>query len=77
MKGENLYLKLSQRDYSGTDTDIYAQLLITIFFHLSGNNEIDKFYELIEKAEEQNKKISIIETANDNDEYYFSDLILI
>ncbi|WP_312342937.1 hypothetical protein [Chryseobacterium binzhouense] len=77
MNGEKLYLKLSQRDYSGTDSDIYAQLLTTIFFNLSGNDEIQKFFDLIEKAEDQNKKISVNDAANENDEYRFSDLILI
>lgn len=45
--GNDLYKKLSQRDYSGRDSDTYAQFLQTIFYHIQGNNETDLFFKLI------------------------------
>ncbi|WP_313600613.1 hypothetical protein [Epilithonimonas vandammei] len=77
MGGEQLYLKLSKRDYSGSDSDNYAQLLQTIFFHLAGSNEELKFYELLEVSKNENKKIAINDPENNKDEYFYSDLILI
>lgn len=76
MEGENIFKKLSQRDYSGTNSDQYAQLLNTIFYHLSGNDEIKLFYDLLEKADNENKFISISDPENIKDEYSFSDLII-
>lgn len=76
MQGENIFIKLSQRDYSGTNSDQYAQLLNTIFYNLSGNDEIKLFYDLLEKADQENKFISISDPENIKDEYSFSDLII-
>lgn len=76
MEGEKIYKKLSQRDYTGSNSDKYAQLLQTVFTHLSGNNEILEFYELLNTAETQNKYISIEDPVNSKDEYSFSDLII-
>lgn len=77
MNGKQLFQKLSQRDYSGNDSDIYAQLLQTIFLHLAGSNEVSKFYELLEVSNNENKKIAINDPENNKDEYFYSDLILI
>lgn len=77
MNGKQLFQKLSQRDYSGSDSDNYAQLLQTIFFHLAGSNEELKFYELLEVSNIENKKIAINDPENNKDEYFYSDLILI
>lgn len=76
MQGENIFKKLSQRDYSGTNSDQYAQLLNTIFYNLSGNDEIKLFYDLLEKADQENNFISISDPENIKDEYSFSDLII-
>lgn len=77
MNGKLLFQKLSQRDYSGSDSDNYAQLLQTIFLHLAGSNEVSKFYELLEVSNNENKKIAINDPENNKDEYFYSDLILI
>ena len=77
MNGKQLFQKLSQRDYSGSDSDCYAQLLQTIFLHLAGSNEVSKFYELLEVSNNENKKIAINDPENNKDEYFYSDLILI
>lgn len=77
MEGEKLYLNLSQQDFTGTKADQYAQLLNTIFYHLSGTGEIGKFYDLLETAERENKRIEINDPSNIKDEYFFKDLILV
>ncbi|REC50816.1 hypothetical protein DRF62_18660 [Chryseobacterium piscium] len=76
MEGERIYKKLSKRDHTGSNSDKYAQLLQTIFLHLSGNNEIKMFYELLDRAQKQNKLLSIDDPDNVKDEYCFSDLII-
>ncbi len=43
MKGDDLYKKLSIRDYSGSENDAYAQFLQTLFYNIQGENEIDLF----------------------------------
>lgn len=76
MKGNELYLKLSKRDYTQTGKDQYSQLLKTLFFHLASSGEIEKFYNLLENAEIQNKKIFLKENRDKKDEYFFEDLTL-
>lgn len=75
--GEELYNKLSQRDYSGSKSDNYAQLLQTLFLHLAASNELTKFFNLLDRAKIENKQISVIESDCNKDEYFFEDLILI
>ena len=41
------------------DQDQYAQLLQSIHSSAFLNNELEEFYQLLEKAEEENKKISV------------------
>lgn len=77
MTGNELFQKLSQRDYSGSDSDNYAQLLSTIFFHLSNSTEIENFYSLLTIANNENKMIAIHDPENIKDEYFYSDLILV
>ncbi|TDX84058.1 hypothetical protein [Epilithonimonas xixisoli] len=77
MIGNELFQKLSHRDYSGSDLDNYAQLLSTIFFHLSNSNEIENFFSLLVKANSENKMIAIHDPENIKDEYFYSDLILV
>lgn len=74
MKGKELYIKLSNRDYSGSDQDKYAQLLQTIHNSAFLNDELPQFYQLLEKAEAENKKIDV----NDlQEEIFISDLVLV
>ena len=69
--------KFSQRDYTGSSKDVYAQLLSTLHHHLWCSGEIEKFYELLEKAEKQNKQIALKTNSIDQDEYFFDDLVLV
>lgn len=57
MTGNELFQKLSQRDYSGNVSDNYAQLLSTIFLHLSNSNEIENFYSFLAMADNENKNL--------------------
>lgn len=75
MNGEELYNKLSERDYSGSEADEYAQLLRTIHHHLSGSGELSAFYKALEQAEAEGKKIDLVE--QDVDEILFSNLVAI
>ncbi|HXH99223.1 MAG TPA: hypothetical protein VNI52_03065 [Sphingobacteriaceae bacterium] len=55
MTGKKLFEHYtSKRDYSGSDVDRYADLLMTIW-----SNIFDKTYALLEKAEVEGKKLSI------------------
>jgi len=57
MIGEELFKKLSQRDYSGSDQDLYAQWLQTLHYNLILSGQENQFFEMLEKAEKENKKI--------------------
>ena len=70
--GKTLCDKLSKRDYTGTESDIYAQLLQTILFHLTCSSQEDKFFELLETAEKEGKKIVIKDNSISNEEYFLS-----
>jgi hypothetical protein len=75
MKGEELYRRYSYRDYSGSDEDTYAQLLQTIFAHVGTD-----LFDLLERADVLNKKLSIIQPENSNmlrDEITVDDVELI
>jgi len=69
----------TQRDYSGSALDSYAQDLETFFHHAFLNNEVDKFCKLLINAEKLNKHIGYKEPADDNvyDEYRVSEMILV
>ncbi len=79
MTGQELYNKLSQRDYSGSEQDVYAQLLQTLHHNLFLNGQVDEFYELLQKANNSGKKLSLIESDNDVlvDEYFIDDITLV
>ena len=47
----------TQRDYSGSVLDSYAQDLETFLIHSQLNNDVEKFYQLLIKAEKLNKHI--------------------
>lgn len=68
----------TQRDYSGSVQDSYAQDLETFFHHAFLNNEVAAFYQLLIEAEKQNKQIGYNEPANDvlYDDYLVSQMVL-
>lgn len=76
MKGKQLYLELSKRDYTESTADCYAQFLQTIYFHLALSGEIEKFYDLLETANRGKKLIHLKEIVDFRDEYFFEDLII-
>jgi hypothetical protein len=69
----------TKRDYSGSLLDSYAQDLETFFHHAFLNNEVEKFYKLLIKAEKQNKHIGYKEPEEDilYDDYRVSEMILV
>ena len=69
----------SQRDFSGSKIDSYAQDLSTYFFHAKMQGKVEVFYKLLEKAELENKKIEFVEPPMDilYDDYPVEDLILV
>lgn len=68
-----------QRDFSGSEIDSYAQDLTTFLFHAQMQGKANVFYELLEKAESENKKIAFIEPTKEilYDDYPVEELILI
>jgi hypothetical protein len=69
----------TKRDYSGSVLDNYAQTLETFFHHAFLNNDVEKFYKLLIKAEKLNKHIGYKEPEVDilNDDYRLSEMILV
>jgi hypothetical protein len=69
----------TQRDYSGSVQDSYAQDLETFFHHAFLNNEVEAFYQLLIKAEKLNKLIGYKEPEGNilYDDYFMSRLILV
>lgn len=74
MKGNEIFDNLSHRDYSDSEADQYAQTLQTIFFHCTASGEVQDFYDILEKAESENKKLSL---PDDADEYTIDSVVLI
>ncbi len=76
MKGQDLFIKYtSLRDYTGSEEDVYAQTLATIF-----SLDPEETFSLLEKAESSSKKLAIKEPKVDKDvdfEYAISDVILV
>lgn len=62
MNGKNIYEKLSIRDYSGSDQDVYAQLLNSLHVQAVLNGHVDEFYTLLEKADSEGKKLTVIDS---------------
>lgn len=54
-----------QRDFSGGEIDSYAQDLFGYYFHAQMQGQVNVFYELLEKAEKENKKIVFVEPQED------------
>ncbi len=71
MNGQDLYLKLSKRDYTGSPQDNYAQLLGTIFLHIQSD-----IFKLLEQADKLGKKLKI-ERSNSLDEYTIDNITLV
>lgn len=61
MNGEELFLKLSKRDFSGSDADEYAQLLETMFSWAAVSDDLDLFYKKLEEAEKAGKRLTFKE----------------
>lgn len=77
MNGKELFTRYTQkRDYTGSKTDEYAQLLFTIKFHI-GN----KIFDLLELAEKEGKKLKVLDLTENGkilrDEIQLTDIILI
>lgn len=75
MTGQDLYDKLSKRDYSGSDPDQYAQLLQTLYLQLTLANQQEDFLQLLEKAQTENKKIDVKD--QDSEEFVMDSLLLV
>jgi hypothetical protein len=77
MTGKEIFYSYTQkRDYTGSKTDEYAQLLETIIFHIG--NEI---FNLLEKAESEGKKLKVLDLTDNGkilrDEIQITDIFLI
>ena len=67
------------RDHSGSVQDSYAQDLETFLMHAQLNNDVEKFYQLLIKAEKLNKHIGYKEPKEHimYDNYRVSRMILV
>ena len=67
------------RDHSGSVQDSYAQDLETFLIHSQLNNDVEKFYQLLIKAEKLNKHIGYKEPEEHimYDNYRVSRMILV
>jgi hypothetical protein len=77
MTGKELFIQYtSKRDYTGSKTDEYAQLLETIMFHIG--NEI---FDLLEKAEKEEKKLKVLDLTENGmilrDEIQIKDIVFV
>lgn len=70
MTGQQIFETKTKRDYTGSEADEYAQLLMSIFMHIG-----DDLYPLLEKAENEGKQVDLIDV--EKDEIIISDLILV
>lgn len=74
MDGKEIYDNASKRDYTDSELDQYAQTLQTIYFHCFASGQLKDFFDILEKAEKENKKLSI---PDDIDEYSIDSISLI
>ncbi|WP_348824024.1 hypothetical protein [Flavobacterium aestuarii] len=77
MKGKELFYSYTQkRDYTGSKTDEYAQLLQTIMFHIG-----DEIFDLLEKAESEGKKLKVLDLTENGkilrDEIQVKDIVFV
>jgi hypothetical protein len=61
MTGEELFIKLTDRDFSNSEADKYAQLLMTIFSQIHG-----EIFPLLEQANESNTKLDVRDFSSDH-----------
>lgn len=71
MNGKEIYTTLSHRDYSGSESDSYAQLLRTLFFNVQ-----DNLFPILKSAHDQGKKLRLKNESLQNDEYSLNDIIV-
>lgn len=69
MDGIKLYKELSKRDYSGSESDSYAQLLRTLFFNVQ-----DNLFPILKSAQDQGKKLRLKNESLQNGEFTISDI---
>lgn len=69
MDGIKLYKELSKRDYSGSESDSYAQLLRTLFFNVQ-----DNLFPILKSAHDQGKKLRLKNESLQNGEFTMSDI---
>lgn len=62
---------MTQRDYSGSSSDRYAQFLQTLFANLQ-----EGLFPILEKAEKEGKILSLAKRARNAEEYSVEDVIL-
>lgn len=74
MKDKDLYRKLSKRDYSNSLQDEYAQSLQAYWYHCVLSGQEKAFYKLLEKANNENKQLSLSNPFTD--EISFRDIII-
>ncbi|MDP3561718.1 MAG: hypothetical protein Q8R83_06045 [Legionellaceae bacterium] len=76
MSGQELLRDItSKRDYSGSDEDRYAQLLMTIWSNIK-----EGIYPILEKADKEGKKLNLKAKSTDSiivDEIVVDDIILV
>lgn len=68
-----------QRDFSGSEFDSYAQDLYGFYFHAQMQSQVEMFFQLLENAELENKRIVFAEPEEDilYDDYPVEELILV
>jgi hypothetical protein len=80
MKGKKIFENITKkRDLSNNSNNNYAQLLQTIFFELSAKGQTEDFYNLLELAETQSKKLTLkeeTEPITTCSEIFLNDIIL-
>lgn len=76
MTGQQLFNKYSKRDFTQSESDVYAQTLMSIFSQIG-----DEIFPLLEDAESQNKKLDLKVISSDeqfqHDEIQPSDIIFV
>lgn len=77
MNGKELFKTYtSKRDYTGSKTDEYAQLLETIFFYIGS-----EIFDLLEKAEREGKRLKVLDLTENGkilrDEIQITDIVLV
>lgn len=76
MTGFELLEKLTVRDFSGSEDDLYAQLLMTIFGHIHGD-----IFPLLLQAEKEGKRLGLREVTEEElelqDQIVLKDVILV